>query len=273
MKNLLLWIRYYLVLFFMPRLLDRSDRLTRRAVKFRDEFKGVHLDPDVWARSEAWGQVRWTNNSNDYFDHYGVKVEDGVLRLRAWHNPKVFHNPYIGKSVEVPFSTGLVSSHRGGFFEQGLYECRFKNPVDQSGNPAKGSWTAVWVYPKEQWPPEIDFPECYGRMTGRSMNWFKFTVHWLKDTKLHLKVPFKFWVPKSWSQFNVVGYEFTPTSLAFYINRLKVREIKNPLILESLKGKPYKWIIENGTQPRYKDEFLKNYLPTIMDIDYVRVYY
>ena len=104
-------------------------------------------------RVDAEGQVIDQNSVNYQIQQQITQVDTGKL------------------AVMIPYSVGVVTTFHSMNFTHGFFAIRSKNPT----GPA--TWPAWWLTGKNNWPPEIDIFEMYGKATGDAVNTQTMTVH------------------------------------------------------------------------------------------------
>lgn len=171
---------------------------------FEDNFDT--FNPAVWSKGQPWGRFH-PDNAHQFYGDPQVFVANGKLHLlneprpypiiienqpkgdvermyRAMNETNLIHKDIIqiqrvnaadsdtGKlALMIPYSVGVVNTFHSQNFTYGYFAVRSKNP----SGPA--TWPAWWLTGKNNWPPEIDIFEMYGKVTGKSVNTQTMTVH------------------------------------------------------------------------------------------------
>jgi hypothetical protein len=125
-----------------------------------DRFNEGSLDLHKWIAYE--GQPG--SDLGGWWDPSHVTVQNGMLILRAYHDPE----HYKGPSKYPPWVEGGVSSAVGLEQKYGEYLVRSRVTSAVGVTEVALLWPAGRV-----WPPEIDFAESFG-YPGRSFG----TLHW-----------------------------------------------------------------------------------------------
>lgn len=230
---------------------------------FREEFE-VPLDVSAWGPGTRWiahtpwagdfGDARFADPRSDF----PFTVKDGILHIEARKDEK-------GK-----WSSGLLASNdpRGNGFSQqyGYFEMRAKLP------PGPGVWPAFWLcssYNRKDKAAgrdgsvEIDVLEYYGRAPCS----FTATVHtWLPKphrSEGHTITTRSYEVS---SGFHTYGCMIDPQQITMYFDGIKVWQCKTP----PEHNKPLMVLLNLALGPGWPIDKTPN--PSIMEVDYVRVY-
>jgi beta-glucanase (GH16 family) len=203
----------------------------------------------------------------NWYDPSCVNVDGGgTLCLSIKKNPREFDLPGKG-IVRSEYGIGLVSSV--DYFGYGTYSILASLPK------GRGLWPAFWIYDHNDWPPEIDIFEGYSGRRGDYKNGilkriiYPYAIESCFHSHGHLPIPRV--RPKSPCWLNLIGgvcnIEFnpfdyntysliwTPVALIFKINGFIVREIRDPRIMEYLKDRKMRVLINTHIHGPYKDNF------------------
>ncbi|MBN2592915.1 MAG: glycoside hydrolase family 16 protein [Sedimentisphaerales bacterium] len=230
---------------------------------FSEEFDGP-LDVSAWGSGTRWiahtpwagdfGDARFADPGSDF----PFTVKDGILCIEA------------RKDKTGKWSSGLLASNDppgNGFSQQyGYFEMRAKLP------PGPGVWPAFWLcssYNRKDKTAgldgsvEIDVLEYYGRTPCS----FTTTVHvWLP--KPHRSKGFTV-TTKPYevsSGFHSYGCMVDPQWITMYFDGIKVWKSKTPLE----HNKPLMLLLNFALGPGWPIDKTPN--PSVMEVDYVRVY-
>ena len=131
---------------------------------FADEFDGTELDEAKWKFDIGTGSSGWGNNESQFYTDRNVKVQDGVLTIRA-RSEDLAGRSYTSSRIK---SQGLFD------FQYGRVDVRAALPKGQ------GLWPAIWMlganFTEVGWPMsgEIDIMELVGNNDQRVYG----TAHW-----------------------------------------------------------------------------------------------
>ncbi|MBQ8069255.1 MAG: family 16 glycosylhydrolase [Bacteroidales bacterium] len=226
---------------------------------WHDEFEGKDIDTDLW-KFENW-PARYVNNELQRYvpnDARTAFLTEGILNIRA-----------------MKADGGVISARMNttGSWKYGYFEARLKLPK------GKGTWPAYWMMPNDQslgWPAcgEIDIMEEVGvepNITSSSIH-TKAYNH-VKNTQ---KTANRY-IPGAEDEFHIYSLEWTEDEIRTYVD--------GELLLTFRNDKTG----NNDTWPFNKTFYItlnlawggdwggyagvdENALPTIFQIDYVRVY-
>jgi len=216
---------------------------------WNDEFDGRRLNLDKWLVADTHGKPQFPGELNSY-DPDDVDVAGGslVLRTRELNDARRSTAPYI---------SGRVSTQNKFEFTYGRVDVRAKLPGTQ------GIWPAIWMLPRDQWPPEIDVMEMLGNAPRRVY----MTHHW--GTRKHQEQSQShFDGPDFTADFHVYSVEWSPGQIRWLIDgeERKVLTEHVPagpmyLILNTAVGGDWAGAPDRTTA-----------LPQYFLIDYVRIY-
>lgn len=214
-------------------------------------MKKINWSNESWLTRERWGELH-PQKSFNWYDPKAILIrENGNLELNIHRNFREF--PEHGVNSE--YGTGLICSEKR--FGHGFYEIEAKQPV------GVGLWTAFWLYPTENWPPEIDIFEGYSKDNNYTPSCFlkKYQigscVHLLEG---NFKQRFihkcnVIWNGKPHESFNKYALLWTSEKLTFYVNGHIVRTITNKKALTELNKYKMQVVINNHIDPHYLSEF------------------
>lgn len=182
---------------------------------FVDEFDSGDLDPARWHTCHWWDNEGCTIASNDELEWYlpeQVEVADGTLILRA--EPRTVE---ASDGETYPYASGMVTTGRDSndlevdprfAFTYGYVEARVSIPDDQ------GLWPAVWMLAAtNESKPEIDIFELYAEPDVMQMH-----LHWRDEDGESQRVGEASVVDDLGEGFHVIGLEWTPDHLAWFID-------------------------------------------------------
>lgn len=111
------------------------------------EAWGLH-----WLEGDPWGLAHPDHDCYSSAKEVGIN-RDGVMSLGVKHRPERFHGR------EYPWAVGRVHSRE--VFKYGTFDFWFRLPT------ARGLWPAIWLYDRDNWPPEIDVVEGWTQKLRR----------------------------------------------------------------------------------------------------------
>lgn len=274
MVNIYLLIRYSLIRIFKPRLFVRYSEREKDGLycTFEDYFDEVSWDGSKWDVGESWGLIH-PEMMNTYKSE--PIIRDGAVVFFARYNPKVFN--VNNKDTIIPFEVSWLSSHNTHIQKYGRWECRMTLPY------GKAAWPAFWTW-GQQWPPEIDIIEGYGGRNGNITKQY-ITIHYgHKDHGGRKKIK-SFGIRLDTSPYKELFHEFamewTPESISFFTNGIKVFQMTNKKILDDWFnnfGGEHRTLINHnlenkgvhGTKYLNPDEV--EYYYSEFKVDYIRIY-
>jgi hypothetical protein len=240
-----------------------SLNLTGYHLTFREEFNRP-LDVSAWGPGTRWiAHTPWNGDFGDArFSDPGIDfpftIKDGILRIEA------------KKDKTGKWFSGLLASNdpQGkGFSQQyGYFEIRTKLP------PSPGVWPAFWLcssYNRKDKTAgldgsvEIDVFEYYGRMPCS----FTATVHVWRPRPHRSKGSTITTKPYEASTgFHNYGCLVDPRHITMYFDGIKVWQCKTP----PEHNKPLMLLLNLALGPGWPIDKTPN--PSVMEVDYVRVY-
>ena len=230
---------------------------------FSEEFDGS-LDVSAWGPDTRWiahtpwagdfGDARFADPRSDF----PFTVKDGILRIEA------------RKDGAGKWSSGLLASNdpqgRGFSQQYGYFEMRAKLP------PGPGVWPAFWLcssYNRKDKTAgrdgsvEIDVLEYYGRTPCS----FTATVHtWLPKPHRSEGTTITTRPYEVSSGFHTYGCLVDPQQITMYFDGIKIWQCKTP----PEHNKPLMLLLNLALGPGWPIDKTPN--PSIMEVDYVRVY-
>jgi beta-glucanase (GH16 family) len=243
--------------------LTLSAESDKYSLAFEDNFDS--LNTQIWQLGQPWGRFHG-QLPHQYYGDSEVFVKNGILYLQNRFAPKVFHQ---GDSlITIPYGTGLINTYHSKEFTYGYFSIRSKNP----SGPA--TWPAFWLTGKNNWPPEIDIFEMYGRSNGRSVHEQTMTLHFGKietNTKTHLMKSVQLRKDTD-TAFHIYSCLWQPGRITFYTDGLKVRTIKLNRWMEQFYKEPMYLIVNNAIDHRYLKYIDNSKLPVSLEVDWIRVY-
>jgi beta-glucanase (GH16 family) len=157
---------------------------------FYDNFKsGLTSRWGLYSGEPSGDPGGWWDPSHDV-------VRDGILNLETYRDPR-----FGGRWVSGGLSSAPILSQT-----YGKYEVRLR--VDRG----KGISFVALLWPSHgPWPPEIDFAENGGETNARS--YMTATLHYGADDNQLART-----LPGDFTQWHVLGVEWTPDTLAFTVD-------------------------------------------------------
>jgi len=232
-------------------------------MRFSEEFDGP-LDVSAWGPGTRWiahtpwagdfGDARFADPSSDF----PFTIKDGILRIEA------------RKDEAGKWYSGLLASNDplgNGFSQQyGYFEMRAKLP------PGPGVWPAFWLcssYNRKDKTAgrdgsvEIDVLEYYGRTPCS----FTATVHvWLPKPHRSEGTTITTRPYEVSSEFHRYGCLIDPQQITMYFDGIEVWKYKTP----PEHNKPLMLLLNLALGPGWPIDKTPN--PSVMEVDYVRVY-
>ena len=230
---------------------------------FADEFDS--LNNYIWQVGQPWGRYHG-QQPHQYYGDSEVFVKDGVLFLQNRYAPQKF--PSGDTSITIPYGTGLINTSNSRTFQYGFFAIRSKNP----SGPA--TWPAFWLTGKNNWPPEIDIYEMYGKSTGKTIHRQTMTLHFGKietRTKTHLMKAVNL-SPDTDTAFHIYACLWTPDRVVFYTDGVPVRSIRLNKWMRQFYKEPMYLVVNNAVDHRYLQYIDNSRLPVSLEVDWIRVY-
>ena len=269
---------------------------------FEDNFDT--FNPAVWSKGQPWGRFH-PDNAHQFYGDPQVFVANGKLHLlneprpypiiienqpkgdvermyRAMNETNLIHKDIIqiqrvnaadsdtGKlALMIPYSVGVVNTFHSQNFTYGYFAVRSKNP----SGPA--TWPAWWLTGKNNWPPEIDIFEMYGKVTGKSVNTQTMTVHTGKvETHTKQMMMKKIRVSEDTdSSFHIYSCLWTPEKIDFYTDGIKVKSIRFNRWMAQFLKEPMYLVLNNALENSYIPQLIESGNKTSdFQVDWVKVY-
>lgn len=230
---------------------------------FADEFDSLNIN--IWQVGQPWGRYHG-QQPHQYYGDSAVFVKNGVLYLLNRYAPQKFPSGDTG--ITIPYGTGLINTANSRTFQFGFFAIRSKNP----SGPA--TWPAFWLTGKNNWPPEIDIYEMYGKSTGKTIHRQTMTLHFGKietRTKTHLMKAVNL-SPDTDSAFHIYACLWTPDRVVFYTDGVPVRSINMNKWMRQFYQEPMYLVVNNAVDHRYLQHIDNSRLPVSLEVDWIRVY-
>jgi beta-glucanase (GH16 family) len=233
------------------------------SLAFEDNFDSFNTK--TWQIGQPWGRFHG-QLPHQYYGDSEVFVKNGILYLQNRYAPKTF---LVGDSqIIIPYGTGLINSYYSQQFTYGYFAIRSKNP----SGPA--TWPAFWLTGKNNWPPEIDIFEMYGRENGKSIHEQTMTLHFGKietQTKKLITKSIRIGSDTD-TAFHIYGCLWKPGIVTFYTDGIKVRTIKLNRWMNQFYCEPMYIVVNNAIDHRYLKYLDNSKLPVNLEVDWIRVY-
>jgi beta-glucanase (GH16 family) len=197
------------------------------------------------------GQVIDQNSVNYQIQQHVAQVDTGKL------------------AVMIPYSIGIVNTYHSMNFTHGFFAIRSKNP----DGPA--TWPAWWLTGRNNWPPEIDIFEMYGKATGNAVNTQTMTVHTGKvETHTKQMMMKKLRVSEDTdSLFHIYACLWTPKKINFYTDGVIVKSIRLNRWMAQFYQEPMFLVLNNALENTYIPDLIKSGNKTSdFQVDWVQVY-
>jgi beta-glucanase (GH16 family) len=230
---------------------------------FSDEFDS--LNTNIWQLGQPWGRYHG-QQPHQYYGDSEVFVKNGTLILQNRFAPKKFPSGDTG--ITIPYGTGLINTANSRNFQYGFFAIRSKNP----SGPA--TWPAFWLTGKNNWPPEIDIFEMYGKHTGKTIHRQTMTLHFGKietRTKTLLMKAVTL-TPDTDTAFHIYACLWTPDRVVFYTDGVPVRSIRMNIWMRQFYQEPMYLVVNNAVDHRYLQHIDNSRLPVALEVDWIRVY-
>ncbi len=231
---------------------------------FHDSFN--FFDHSKWSKGQPWGNYH-PSFPHQYYGPNQVYVKDGILHLLNEYQPVTF-NQHTKDSITVPYGTGLINSLNQKCFQYGYFAIRSKNPV----GPA--TWPAFWLTGKNNWPPEIDIFEMYGKSKGEKIHRQTMTVHLGKvETNTKRMIVKSINLPKNTDQkFHIYACHWEPKRITFYTDGVKIKTIKLNKWMRQFYKEPMYLIVNNALDHDHLTELKGASMPQDFEVDWIQVY-
>jgi beta-glucanase (GH16 family) len=226
--------------------LARAQSPSGWTLAWSDEFNGSALDTSKWTAVTNCGDRR--NNEQQCYTADDVSVANGRLTIRSEH-----------RSLSgFAYTSGAVKTSNKFTQAYGRFEFSARLPAG-----GQGVWPALWLYPPNQWPPEIDVLEAINDMRTIYM-----TYHWGTSSN-HMLDSGSTWVSNPSTAFHLYAMEWAPGVVRWYIDGVLVKthtgsdvtNIPMQLYINTALGGDWPGSVAASTV-----------FPQTLDVDYVRVY-
>jgi len=231
---------------------------------FYDSFN--EFDPSKWSKGQPWGSYH-PDFLHQYYGTEQIFVKDGLLHLLNDHAPKTFYKNATD-SITIPYGTGLINSLNQKCFQYGYFAIRSKNPQ----GPA--TWPAFWLTGKNNWPPEIDIFEMYGKENGKTIHKQTMTIHAGKvENRTKKMIVKKVQLPKNTdTEFHIYACLWEPKKITFYTDGVKVKTVKLNKWMQQFYKEPMYLIINNALDHEHLEGLKNASMPQDFQVDWVQVY-
>jgi beta-glucanase (GH16 family) len=213
---------------------------------WQDEFNGQVLDTTKWEAVDNCDDQR--NNEQQCYMASAVGVREGSLVIAALEEA----------NGGFAYTAGAVKTGDRFIQAYGRFEFRAKLPLG-----GDGIWPALWLYPLDQWPPEIDVLEAIDDQMGDIyMNYRWGTV---QDPQ-HQQGITRVQNPDDW---HVYAVEWESAEIRWYVDDQLVYTYAESNITD-IPMQLHMNIALGGDWPKPVSE--ATVFPQYMYVDYVRVY-
>lgn len=240
---------------------------------FHDEFNGKEFDTNKWIPEYL---PSWPGNRRVCTPDY--RMENGILRLVIDKNSKnEFDNGMYISGFMSASRTGMhhydpkkkplraIETEATQLNRYGYYEMRAKM---QAGGGVHCAWWLIGFEDNPEQSCEIDIFEILGTDVNRIWS----TVHSWKDStvRYHTEHPW-FAGKKLAEEFHVYGFDWTPDSVAVYVDGIRVMSHRATVTY------PLVQLISLYDNRKAKNGWTGTYDPAVpypksFDIDYIRLY-
>ncbi len=230
---------------------------------FEDNFDS--LNTSIWQKGQPWGRFH-AQYPHQYYGDSEVYVQNGLLVLENRFAPKAVTDR--DSVYQVPYGTGLVNTYWSKNFKYGYFAIRSKNP----SGPA--TWPAFWLTGKNNWPPEIDIFEMYGRCTGKDIHKQTMTLHFGKietNTKT-MRTDAARLSEGTDSAFHIYSCLWEPGRVTFYTDGVELITMKLTQWQEQFYREEMYIVLNNAVDHRYLHCIDNANLPVRFEVDWIRVY-
>ncbi|MFH0863733.1 MAG: family 16 glycosylhydrolase [Candidatus Gottesmanbacteria bacterium] len=195
----------------------------------------------------------WTaNNEIEIYNKGAFSVAGGILRITASKTEAVCDD-----SSTRYFQSGRMDTRYKFSQAYGYFEARMKVPK------GKGLWPAWWMYPPDQWPPEIDITEILG---GQIYTTYM-TYHWPVGSSYQSSG--SSWGGSDFSQdFHIFAVDWEPGVIIWYVDGVERWRYSN----ENVTSIPLRLVLNLAVGGWAGTPDANTIFPAYMDVDHVRVY-
>ncbi len=239
---------------------------------FNDEFDNPASKTAKWKPDNRDGRgPDWDNDTI-------ALIKDGVLKLKHIKLPA----PVSGRTYSAP--TGSTISQ----FKYGYFECRYKYSAAKginnsfwllnAGSQLEKDYIEIDVNEGQLDPGPIRSQLTYTKL-GAQPTWDHVRPLVLDHTHGLCNSPSYLWFDKDFSaEFHTYGFEWTPDSLLFYLDGVRILSRDNRRVYST--EKPYRllnypmsiYLSILGTPEAPLVNTGQDYLSSGMEVDYIRVY-
>lgn len=247
-----------------------SDNLTlpKQCVHYQRTFVDSFntFDPNKWSKGQPWGSYH-PDFHHQYYGTEQIFVKDGLLHLLNERATKTFYKN-ANDSITIPYGTGLINSLNQKCFQYGYFAIRSKNPQ----GPA--TWPAFWLTGKNNWPPEIDIFEMYGKKNGKTIHKQTMTIHAGKvENRTKKMIVKKVQLTKNTdTEFHIYACLWEPKKITFYTDGVKVKTVKLNKWMQQFYKEPMYLIINNALDHEHLEGLKNAVMPQDFQVDWVQVY-
>jgi beta-glucanase (GH16 family) len=215
------------------------------ALVWQDEFDGTTLDATKWTAVNNCGDKR--NSEQQCYMASAVSVANGSLVITGTQQAQ----------TGFSYTSGAVKT--GTKFTQAYGKIEFRAQMPAGG---QGVWPALWLYPPNQWPPEIDVLEAINSMSTIYMtyHWGTSSTHQSDGGNTTITNP---------SDWHTYGIEWTTTDIRWYIDGV-LKKTHTGSDVTNIPMQLYINLALGGSWPGSVGA--STVFPQVMHVDYVRVY-
>lgn len=224
----------------------RAQNESGWTLTWSDEFSGSSLDTSKWTAVANCGDHR--NDEQQCYTADDISVANGMLVVTS---EKRSQGGYAYTSGAVKTDTKFTQAY-------GRFEFRAMLPTG-----GQGVWPTLWMYPPNQWPPEIDVLEAVNNMSTIYM-----TYHWGTEASPQQDSSIAT-VGTPSTAFHVYAAEWEPGAIRWYIDNVLVKTYTGSAVT-SVPMQVYINTALGGSFPGNVDA--STVFPQKMQVDYVRVY-
>jgi beta-glucanase (GH16 family) len=230
---------------------------------FEDNFDS--FNHKLWGISQPWGRFHG-QYPHQYYGDSEIFVSNGILHLQNRYAPKQF--PYADSILTIPYGTGLIHTFHSRSFIHGYFAIRSKNP----SGPA--TWPAFWLTGKNNWPPEIDILEMYGKCGGDDIHEQTMTVHFGKiENQTKTSITKTVQLPENTdSSFHIYSCLWNSNKISFFTDGVLLKELTMNKWMAQFYKEPMYLLLNNAVDHRYLHCLKPELLPCDFEVDWIKVY-
>jgi beta-glucanase (GH16 family) len=238
-------LRKFIMLAGVALALHALPAFAQWSLVWQDEFEGSALDGSKWSAVNNCGDKR--NSEQQCYMASAVAVGNGVLTITG------------SQQAQSGFSYTSGAVKTGTKFTQAYGRFEFRAQLPAGG---QGVWPALWLYPPNQWPPEIDVLEAINSMSTIYM-----TYHW-GTSSTHQSDGGNTTIadPAGW---HVYAVEWETSSIRWYIDGALAKTHTGSDVT-NIPMQLYINLALGGSWPGSVG--VSTVFPQVMHVDYVRVY-